>query len=175
MSGCSTETASLPDSITAGASAATDSIQNSRSYAEITDDNVTEMSEPPDGPAAWAVTSSEGNSTEGPLADDEYPDHLDLSFMLERPFDGLETILEEEECDNEGAASHRLPRSFSSTSFQVCRRSGGRHSGPVGDPVFFSSSLSSPELVSSELVRTSPCSEANGSLKPQASGSLELT
>jgi hypothetical protein len=138
------------DTTTIFESAATESIPDfvsiTRSDMSGFDDRRlgSEPSEPPDS------TSSACGAVE---AED------DLTFMLERPFIGLETILEEEDADD----SERTKAPWLSFQAHQARqtsswRSVCGHSGPVGDPAS-SWPLCSPEPLSAELARTAPCAE----------------
>lgn len=150
-------------------SAASDSLPENTSRSCFSDgllsdglEDSTHGSEPPDSAPSWAATSSNiadfSTNTEAASIED---DPICLSFMLERPFAGLETILEEQDDDDETVL--KLPRSCSNTSFQV-RQSGSKRAvsrGPLGEPAS-RWPLSSPESPSSELLRTSPCAEGIG-------------
>lgn len=159
----STDTAVETDTL--HESAASDSLPENTSrshHSDFPEDSLlgTEPSEPPDTSSNFAECStySEVASIED--------DHLSLSFMLERPFAGLETILEEEgDVDDTGL---KLPRSCSNSSVHTQVRSSCSKRtvcvGPLGDPTAMWWPLSSPEPLSSELLRTSPCAEGMGTL-----------
>lgn len=125
-----------------------------------------EGSEPPDSAAALAALSRASASAAAEAENGSPCQSVELAFTLENPFTGLETILEEDDSDNErpNAAKVQLGRSVSTTSFQThqARQTGTRRpvcgfSGPVGDPASFWSLK--PEPLSSELARTAPCFE----------------
>jgi len=132
-----------------------------------------DASDPPDSAAALAALSRAGGGKE--VEDD-------LAFMLERPFAGLETILEEQDSDDDRPPGSPvvLRRSVSTSSFNTFQgrlntgawRSVCGQSGPLGDP----SSLwpLRPEPLSAELARAAPCAEvppgspSNDVFKPAA-------
>lgn len=163
-----------PDTITVDESAAAESVPDCLSQTRSESAKNIDMlstcdgaSEPPDSAAAWAAASGGGSgprcSSEGggSEADDE------LIFMLERPFDGLETILEEDDFGEGGACPRsptKIPSARSINLGHQTRAASSRsicgQSGRVGDPVS-RWPLTSPEPLSSELVRTSPCAEVS--------------
>jgi hypothetical protein len=167
MSGLSTVDRSTEpeDTITVFESAATESLPDflsiSRSDNTETDRSSVlgfETSEPPDSAAALAAASACARVIQ---AED------DLAFTLERPFAGLEIILEEDDPDNEchGTTAVQLGMSMSRLSFQAHQaratsswHSVCGHSGPVGDPASHRA-LASPEPLSAELARAAPCTE----------------
>jgi len=139
------------------------------------DDRCSEASEGlPDSAAAMSFSNSAGAARD--WKEDDFP------FMLERPFAGLETILEDEDSDNE--SNQRFPdspdrlamRTATPTARQCASlRTGFGHSGPVGDPA--SSGLQcSPEPLFQELSRAAPCAEVDpgiphNALKPSVDAS----
>mmetsp|Transcript_4295 Transcript_4295/g.7143 ORF Transcript_4295/g.7143 Transcript_4295/m.7143 type:complete len:549 (-) Transcript_4295:52-1698(-) len=90
----------------------------------------------------------------------------DLEFMLERPFFGLETILEESDLD-QPASSSRVPKSPSFQargSFSGSRLCG--QPGPLGFPESFSAEMMKPlntiEPLSAEKMRPTLCQASSG-------------
>lgn len=140
------------------------------------DDRCSEASEgPPDSAAALAASSNSAGAARDWKQDD-------FAFMLERPFAGLETILEDQDSDNEesqrfsDSAERLAMRIATPTARQsLSLRTGFGHSGPVGDPA--SSGLQcSPEPLFQELSRAAPCAEVDpaiphNALKPSVDAS----
>jgi len=130
-------------------------------HMPLFDDRCSDASEGlPDSAAALAASSNSACAA-GDWKED------DFAFMLERPFAGLETILEDQDSDNE--EHQRFPdspdrlamRTATPTARQSASlRTGFGHSGPVGDPA--SSGLQcSPEPLFQELSRAAPCAEVD--------------